>query len=69
MTGGCIHLLGYFNDYNKNLVISHHNSFTVSNSTYESLGGGMCHLTGFYFKTFLPSTGHIILDKSVLNRV
>ena len=30
---------------------------------------GMCHLTGFYFKTFLPSTGYIILGKSVLNRV
>ena len=30
---------------------------------------GMCHLTGFYFMTFLPSTGYIILGKSVLNRV
>ena len=66
MTGGCIHLLVYFNNYNKNLVINHHNSFTVSNSTYESLGGGtsLCGLQGD-----VPLNRVLFYDLSAINRV
>ena len=45
MTSGCIHRRAQFNNYNKNLVINHHNSFLeigrgFLDSAYKSLGIG-----------------------------